>query len=213
MGNRQARTARQAREGRWGHVYVLTNPAMPGVVKIGRTGRDVMKRLAELNSATGVPVPFRVAGAVRAADPAAVESAIHFQLRDCRVSRRREFFRCSPEQALAVAREAAGRTGSRFLDGRRFSRTARTPRPPLLSALAATAAGLSWICLYSPALGAVWAVTCLHAALFGRPGPLADVLGLPASLGPAGLVATALAAAAPYSRYAVLQISTFAVGL
>ena len=39
-------------------VYVLTNPAMPGIVKIGMTDRpDVQRRMGELYS-TGVPLPF-----------------------------------------------------------------------------------------------------------------------------------------------------------
>ena len=39
-------------------VYVLTNPAMPDIVKIGMTDReDVQRRMAELYS-TGVPFPF-----------------------------------------------------------------------------------------------------------------------------------------------------------
>ena len=41
-----------------GLVYVLTNSAMPGLVKIGMTTRDsVDTRMKELYS-TGVPVPF-----------------------------------------------------------------------------------------------------------------------------------------------------------
>ena len=41
-------------------VYVLTNQAMPGIVKIGMTERDdVQRRMNELYS-TGVPLPFRV---------------------------------------------------------------------------------------------------------------------------------------------------------
>ena len=40
-----------------GTVYVLTNPAMPGMVKIGKTTRDVTHRLKDLYS-TGVPLPF-----------------------------------------------------------------------------------------------------------------------------------------------------------
>ena len=39
-------------------VYVLTNPAMPGLVKIGRTDQDdANTRIAQLYT-TGVPVPF-----------------------------------------------------------------------------------------------------------------------------------------------------------
>ena len=40
-----------------GSVYVLTNPAMPNMVKIGKTTRDVELRLADLYS-TGVPLPL-----------------------------------------------------------------------------------------------------------------------------------------------------------
>ena len=44
-----------------GIVYVLTNPAMPGIVKIGKTSRgSIDARLNELYS-TGVPVPFECA--------------------------------------------------------------------------------------------------------------------------------------------------------
>lgn len=42
-----------------GTVYVLTNPAMPGLVKIGKTARDDNTRIAELYI-TGVPVPFNI---------------------------------------------------------------------------------------------------------------------------------------------------------
>ena len=39
-------------------VYVLTNPAMPGIVKIGKTNRDDPQvRMNELYT-TGVPLPF-----------------------------------------------------------------------------------------------------------------------------------------------------------
>ena len=42
----------------YGIIYVLTNPAMNGLVKIGKTSRtSVDQRLQELYS-TGVPVPF-----------------------------------------------------------------------------------------------------------------------------------------------------------
>ena len=41
-----------------GIVYILTNEAMPGYVKIGRTDGDLAGRVRQLNS-TGVPLPFR----------------------------------------------------------------------------------------------------------------------------------------------------------
>jgi hypothetical protein len=39
-------------------VYVLTNEAMPGLVKIGLTTDSVEARLTQLSSHTGVPLPF-----------------------------------------------------------------------------------------------------------------------------------------------------------
>ena len=42
----------------YGIVYLLTNPVMPGLVKIGMTAqKDIEKRMRELYT-TGVPVPF-----------------------------------------------------------------------------------------------------------------------------------------------------------
>ena len=39
-------------------VYVLSNPAIPGIVKVGMTDRpDVQRRMSDLHT-TGVPIPF-----------------------------------------------------------------------------------------------------------------------------------------------------------
>ena len=61
----------------YGIVYVLTNPAMPGLVKIGKTAREsVETHFTELYS-TGVPVPFECAYAARVIDEATLEQAFH----------------------------------------------------------------------------------------------------------------------------------------
>jgi hypothetical protein len=41
-----------------GFVYLLSNPSMPGLLKIGYTERDVTERAAEISAATGVPEPY-----------------------------------------------------------------------------------------------------------------------------------------------------------
>ena len=41
-----------------GTIYVLANPAIPGLVKVGKTSRSVDARIKELSSATGVPSEF-----------------------------------------------------------------------------------------------------------------------------------------------------------
>ena len=85
-----------------GIVYVLTNPAMPGLVKIGKTNRrNLGKRLAELYS-TGVPVPFEChfAGTVEDADE--VEKRFHKAFAPYRFNPKREFFQIEPDQAIAL---------------------------------------------------------------------------------------------------------------
>lgn len=85
-----------------GIVYVLTNPAMPGLVKIGRTTRGTVDaRLAELYT-TGVPVPFECEFAGRIEDEARVERAFHTAFGPYRLNSKREFFEIEPEQAIAL---------------------------------------------------------------------------------------------------------------
>lgn len=88
----------------YGIVYLLTNPAMPGLVKIGMTERDsIDSRLRELYS-TGVPVPFecQYACRVKKGDCAKIEHALHTAFAPQRVNANREFFRIQVEQAKAI---------------------------------------------------------------------------------------------------------------
>lgn len=39
-------------------IYVLTNEAMPGLVKVGLTNDSVEARLSQLSTASGVPLSF-----------------------------------------------------------------------------------------------------------------------------------------------------------
>ena len=85
-----------------GIVYLLTNPAMPGLVKIGKTTRDDPKvRMSELYS-TGVPVPFECVKAVKVEDEAAIESALHTAFGPSRVNSQRESFEIDAVQALVL---------------------------------------------------------------------------------------------------------------
>jgi hypothetical protein len=83
-------------------VYVLTNPAMPNVVKIGRTTKqDVNIRMKELYT-TGVPLPFECAFACEVKDATEVEKALHFAFGDARINESREFFKISAERVIAI---------------------------------------------------------------------------------------------------------------
>ena len=93
-------------------VYVLTNPAMQEMVKIGMTDRlDVQSRMKELSSASGVPLPFEcvIAWEVEERRAKEVENALHIAFGPARVNESREFFRIEPEQAEALLRVMPGR--------------------------------------------------------------------------------------------------------
>ena len=88
----------------YGIVYLLTNPCMPGLVKIGMTTQeDIDKRMKELYT-TGVPVPFecQFACKVNNKDCAKIEKALHTAFDPQRVNKNREFFRINVEQAKAI---------------------------------------------------------------------------------------------------------------
>ena len=83
-------------------VYVLSNPAMTNIVKIGKTTqRDVEQRMSQLYS-TGVPLPFKCEYAVEVEDCHKAEQALHIAFDPYRTNPRREFFDIAPEQAIAI---------------------------------------------------------------------------------------------------------------
>lgn len=83
-------------------VYALVNPAMPGLVKIGKTTQaDISMRMGQLYS-TGVPVPFRCVYAVQVEDCTNVEKQIHIAFGPYKINPNREFFEIEPEQAVSV---------------------------------------------------------------------------------------------------------------
>ena len=85
-----------------GIVYLLTNEAMPNLVKIGMTTREEIEaRMGELYT-TGVPLPFECAFAGRVEDANAVEKAFHQAFDPQRINPRREFFEIAPEQAISL---------------------------------------------------------------------------------------------------------------
>ena len=83
-------------------VYVLTNPAMAGLVKIGKTTQlEVDERMKQLYG-TGVPVPFDCAFACQVKDATEVEKALHFAFGNARINPNREFFKIEAERVIAV---------------------------------------------------------------------------------------------------------------
>jgi hypothetical protein len=84
-----------------GIVYILTNAAMPGLVKIGITESNVEDRIKGLDN-TSVPVPFECFYAAQVTDAAKIERAIHEAFGDHRLRKNREFFRISPDKPRVI---------------------------------------------------------------------------------------------------------------
>lgn len=75
-----------------GYVYVLSNPSMPGIVKIGRSCHGGKKRAIELYN-TGVPNKFNLEFEILSDHCAYLEKCVHAELDEYRFNKSREFFR------------------------------------------------------------------------------------------------------------------------
>lgn len=125
-----------------GLVYILTNSAMPGLVKIGLTTRsDIKQRIQELFT-TGVPLPFECEFACEVENCMEVEKALHLAFSPNRILPNREFFKLEPEQPMAILKLFQKKEtteevtqlleeGSTPLDREAAEKLKRQRRPPL----------------------------------------------------------------------------------
>jgi hypothetical protein len=82
-----------------GYIYCMSNPAMPGMLKIGYTERSPKERLQEANlTCTWIPLDFSIEFAKHVKDPNKKEQTIHTILAEKRVNPKREFFRVTREE-------------------------------------------------------------------------------------------------------------------
>ncbi len=82
-------------------IYLLTNPSIPDLVKIGKTG-NLAERIRSLSRHSGIPVPFECFYACEVENADDVEKKLHDAFGDHRVNSKREFFRINPERILAI---------------------------------------------------------------------------------------------------------------
>lgn len=86
----------------WGFIYVLSSRDDPNMLKIGFTNRPVEQRVAEINNATGVVVPFGARRAWKVRGARDVEGLVHAALGEYRVRADREFFQLDGRDALRI---------------------------------------------------------------------------------------------------------------
>jgi hypothetical protein len=87
--------------GRQGFVYLVANPHMPGLVKIGATRKHPLQRAKELSAGTGVPEEMILAYYHDFDDAFEAERLTHERFDNARVNEGREFFRVDLDEAIA----------------------------------------------------------------------------------------------------------------
>lgn len=88
-----------------GWIYIITNKAIPELIKIGYTTQEPQKR-ANMMAREGLPFPYVVEYAILVEDPINIEIKVHRRLKDKRAGK--EWFRISPEEAVSVIKEVVG---------------------------------------------------------------------------------------------------------
>ena len=81
------------------YVYILSNPTIPNILKIGFTGKHPETRAKEISRSTGVPKPYKVVWAFKCHDGHNLEREGHKELDYCRISSDREHFEITVEEA------------------------------------------------------------------------------------------------------------------
>lgn len=91
-----------------GYVYILENPSMPALLKIGKTTRTPEIRAKELSSVTSVPIPFNIVYKEEFNDCDYAENYIHdiLSINGFRVSKNREFFEIDINKAIKIVKQA-----------------------------------------------------------------------------------------------------------
>lgn len=88
------RAAMSSKQIELGEIYVLSNPAMPGFLKVGFTQQsDVQERIDQLSKNTAIPLPFELVSSWLVENPKQYEKLVHARLAPYRVSQGKEFFR------------------------------------------------------------------------------------------------------------------------
>jgi hypothetical protein len=96
-----------------GFIYVLSNPSMGGLLKIGFTTKVLEDRVAELNNVTGIPTNFAVEAFFEVDEPNQLEKAIHRALSKHRIRKQREFFRLPTTEAIQIIQEVCNSPATR----------------------------------------------------------------------------------------------------
>jgi cold shock CspA family protein len=88
-----------------GWIYILSARDQPEILKIGMTTTSVAKRVRQINSATGLLIPFSARKVFRVTDPTVAEAELFRVLAPYRIRPDREFFRLPFGTAVSTIEE------------------------------------------------------------------------------------------------------------
>lgn len=174
-----------------GYVYILTNPSMPGLVKIGRTNRDPEIRLKELNKPTSVATPFVIEFTIKTQNAKITEKLIHDKLIKYRVNKKREFFKISLAQAHKISLNAAKRT-----DGIIYKNNKKTNH--IFDQILFCLTTIIWSSTYNPIIASITLVTMPTLFLSKKDGLIKEIMQTPAILGNISRIAFMIALLTPF---------------
>lgn len=92
-------------------VYILSNPALPNMLKIGYTKHEPEVRAKQISASTGVALPYKVEWAFQCFNGEQLEQEVHRELESYRVNQNREFF----DIPLVEAQEAIEALGKYYI--------------------------------------------------------------------------------------------------
>ena len=89
------------------YIYILVNPSIPGICKIGYTKTTVYDRVRQINSATGVITPWYPVFTYKCPDGPMMEREVHDVLEKIgvRINKKREGFTIDSETARVIIEE------------------------------------------------------------------------------------------------------------
>ena len=94
-----------------GYIYVLSNPSMPNLYKVGWCRKDPENRASELYK-TGVPTPFKIEFKKLVNNASNLEQKIHKLLDEHRINDKREFFKSINKDELLQVVKTESETSS-----------------------------------------------------------------------------------------------------
>ena len=97
-----------------GFVYILDNPSLEGMVKIGATTKKPSKRCLELSSSTSIPTPFNIVYSQPSMNPFKVESIVHTILDEYRINKNREFFNVDIDKTINLIEDIENRLDTNY---------------------------------------------------------------------------------------------------